>query len=57
VEDVTADGDYFTLGIFDAHIYSVTSRVDAENAERLTYALAIAGWDYSPCISVQRTVS
>jgi hypothetical protein len=50
VEDITADGDYLTLGIFDAHTYSVTSRVDAEKAERLTHALA------SPCISVQ-TVS
>jgi hypothetical protein len=51
MEDVTADGVYFTLGIFDAHTYSITSRVDAEKAERLTCTLA------SPCISVQRTVS
>jgi hypothetical protein len=51
MEDVTADGDYFTLSIFDAHKYSVTSRVDAEKAERLTYALA------SPHISGYRIVS
>jgi hypothetical protein len=56
VEDATADGDYsvsywYTLGIFDAESYSITSRVDAKQAERLAYALA------SLCISVQTASS
>jgi hypothetical protein len=51
VEDATSDGDYsisywYTLGIFDADPNSITSRVDAQHAERLTYAVV------SPCVSV-----
>ena len=39
------------MGIFDAEPYSIASCVDAQQAERLTYALA------SPCISVQTASS
>jgi hypothetical protein len=51
VEDATSDGDYsmsywYTLGIFDADPNSITSRVDAQHAERLTYTVVI------PCISI-----